>query len=207
MEPILAFSYSAVYDRILYFFAHDQEPGREYEEQRERESMEAAQRLRPLVQEALPAFCKQISELLGIPWWMNRVTALIIPSWPKPTPITAISSPLTIILHRWKKGELTPVPDEDIIYTLKHEYCHIIQGRVGREYQDHLKNERNIAAYSTRTHILTFALLKKLLPEKEYYARHDHYKNDIYRRAFEFVEEYGADEVIAEARTFAAKNA
>ncbi len=199
----LTIRYSSVYDQKIYLFVNgEQKAEREYFAQRKKRVNQIIPSIVMELEQKYPAIVELISQQLGLPWHTEEIVVYIIPNWHKKMKLMAFSDPITVILDKWEGYIATPHSLEIVLYNILHELCHHIQRPLSKtRYYEKLKNEYKMGNKITLNHILTFALLKKVLKLEEYYTfTKIHHKNEKYMAALEIVERTGEEEIIAKSK-------
>ena len=202
MAPEIIFRYSAIYDRMIYFFTSSHTTTKpDYFKDRKKACLKAIEKLEKQLSPIFSTFLNKIERVLGIDWNTKEITIYVLPDWHKPIKSKGFSDPLTIVLNRLEDKK--PIPFEVIKYIIIHELSHVIQRPLNKTkyYEDLMK--KGIKNILVRNHLLTFSIIKKVIGDNEYYKfTKMHHKNEPYKKALDLVEEIGEDRIIAEAKTY-----
>ena len=191
MTPTLSFCYSEVYDRQLlsltglkansqYFFVRKKKVTTFID------SFQGYEKLRELL--------KSFARCLHIQW-EREVIIYVIPNFHGMEVPLAFSDPTTISLQRCKESKTVDLTSQQIFLLIAHELAHLIQKPVALNLS-RFKEESRL----TQNHIVTYALLQKVLPPELFEMEiKKSQKHDSYRKAMDIVLNYGSDYLINQA--------
>ena len=203
--PKITFRYSWIYDRNLYRLAFDKENDDiRYFERRKKESLEAIAKLESRLGPVLSEYLIRFSNVLGVDWEDHDITVYVLPDLHKPMKVLGFSDPMTVVLRGWDDHQSVQLSLDTIFYTTIHELSHIIQRPLHKtNYAINLMKVANNESITVRNHILTFALLKKVLGERDFYKlTQRHHSDRAYKKSLDLVERLGEDNIIEEAREY-----